>query len=39
MKAHALDAPSLKLERTGAIRIIITIRRIEDAIPSSTPHI
>jgi hypothetical protein len=29
-----LDAPSLKLKRTGAIRIIITIRRIEDAIAS-----
>jgi hypothetical protein len=38
-KAHAFDAPSLKLERTGAIRIITTIRRIEDAIPSSTLHI
>ena len=34
LKSHALDAPSMGMARTGAIPIIITIRRVEDAIAS-----
>jgi hypothetical protein len=34
IKAHKLDAPSLALARSGGMRIIMTVRRVEDAIAS-----
>jgi hypothetical protein len=34
IKAHKLDAPSLALARSGGMRIIMTVRRAEDAVAS-----
>lgn len=34
LKCHAVDTPSMELAKAGAARIIITIRRIEDALAS-----
>jgi len=34
VKAHNLDEPSLALARVGAMRIIMTVRRVEDAMAS-----
>lgn len=34
IKCHNLDEPSLALARAGAMRIIITVRRVEDAVAS-----
>jgi hypothetical protein len=34
VKAHNLDEPSLALARAGAMRIIMTVRRVEDALAS-----
>src|ERR1700728_1375490 len=34
VKGHNLDEPSLALARAGAMRIIMTVRRVEDALAS-----
>ena len=34
LKTHALDAPSIELAKAGRVRIIMTVRRIEDAMAS-----
>jgi hypothetical protein len=34
VKAHELDEPSMELAQAGAMRIIFTVRRVEDAIAS-----
>jgi hypothetical protein len=34
VKSHNLDEPSLALARAGAMRIIMTVRRVEDAMAS-----
>jgi hypothetical protein len=34
VKAHSLDQPSMDLAKAGAFKVIITIRRLEDAIAS-----
>jgi hypothetical protein len=34
LKTHAMDGPSMELAKVGGARIIITVRRIEDAMAS-----
>ena len=34
VKSHKLDEPSLALARAGAMRIVMTVRRVEDAMAS-----
>jgi hypothetical protein len=34
VKAHSFDGPSLELARAGAFRVLMTIRRVEDALAS-----
>ena len=34
VKAHSLDQPSMDLAKAGAFKVVITVRRLEDAIAS-----
>ena len=36
VKTHGLDDPSMELAKAGAFQVIITVRRVEDAIASWT---